>query len=154
MSPPSPAFADRFRIAIALSALKHKPAGQSTASYILDLRAAFPLAARHDAGDESPDAGAWRTRALKLESELRELQSQHDCNLGGMYLKTRSIDVYTPSWSGCTELASLRTLPPESAPPPKKKAKKSSTSKDISGQPPDIDCLRRDFDRLKDRTWA
>ncbi|KAH7908846.1 hypothetical protein BJ138DRAFT_1115480 [Hygrophoropsis aurantiaca] len=127
MSPPSTE-SDTVRVAIALSALKHRPAGQSTASYILDLRAAFPAI---DNANEERERNAWRTRALRLEGDLRDLQARYDSNV--------------------SDLESLRIpssdLP---VPPPRKKAKKTSIPKE-SEQSLDIDCLRRNFDKLKDR---
>ncbi|KAJ7795722.1 hypothetical protein B0H14DRAFT_101238 [Mycena olivaceomarginata] len=69
-----PSDADRLRIAIALTALKSKPADQSCASYVLKLRATFP--------PSTPTApttdGSWKTHALALEKELAGLKEKYE----------------------------------------------------------------------------
>ncbi|KAL0573683.1 hypothetical protein V5O48_008280 [Marasmius crinis-equi] len=94
-----------YRVALslqALTALKHKPPGQSCASYVLDLQGNFlpsvtaatgwpgdqPTARSekgpHDAGeDEQPQnfrgqVVRWRDRALRLEQELGELRVKYE----------------------------------------------------------------------------
>ncbi|KAJ7031501.1 hypothetical protein C8F04DRAFT_1110453 [Mycena alexandri] len=66
--------ADRLRIAIALTALKFKPANQTCASYVLHLRSIFPpstpLAPATD--------GSWRTHALALEEDLAKLKKKYE----------------------------------------------------------------------------
>ncbi|RPD70743.1 hypothetical protein L226DRAFT_469518 [Lentinus tigrinus ALCF2SS1-7] len=67
----------QLRIAIALAALRHKPAEQSIQAYILDLQAAFPsypAADCHRASSPNP----WRDRVLALERDLKELHEQYD----------------------------------------------------------------------------
>ncbi|KAF7340204.1 hypothetical protein MVEN_01939000 [Mycena venus] len=66
--------ADRLRIAIALTALKFKPANQSCASYVLQLRSVFP--------PSTPAAptkdGSWKTHALALEKDLAGLKEKYE----------------------------------------------------------------------------
>ncbi|KAI0820654.1 hypothetical protein BC628DRAFT_1300087, partial [Trametes gibbosa] len=76
---------DQLRIAVALSALAHKPPTQSFESYILDLQAFFPIACTshrpclsiaqpHPSDSEKP----WRDRVLELEKQAEELRAQHE----------------------------------------------------------------------------
>ncbi|TBU51532.1 hypothetical protein BD310DRAFT_834161 [Dichomitus squalens] len=73
---------EQIRIAIALAALRHKPPLQSVHAYILDLHAAFPPPPSTASGEReshrAPSPNPWRDRVLVLESDLRELQAQHD----------------------------------------------------------------------------
>ncbi|KAH8799507.1 hypothetical protein DL96DRAFT_1637490 [Flagelloscypha sp. PMI_526] len=64
--------ADRLRIAVALVTLKFKPAHQSLASYVLDLRAIFPTSKPCAPTSD----GSWRDHALKLEARLEAVNGQ------------------------------------------------------------------------------
>ncbi|KAF8213812.1 hypothetical protein K438DRAFT_1957156 [Mycena galopus ATCC 62051] len=84
----APSDADRLRIAIALTALKFKPANQSCAcerfvtqftrltepAYVLQLRSKFP--------PSTPTApttdGSWKTHALALEKDLADLKQKYE----------------------------------------------------------------------------
>ncbi|KAJ7226141.1 hypothetical protein GGX14DRAFT_132181 [Mycena pura] len=66
--------ADRLRIAIALTALKFKPADESCASYVLQLRSIFP-----PSEPVAPTSdGSWKTHALALEKDLASLKEKYD----------------------------------------------------------------------------
>ncbi|KAJ7725525.1 hypothetical protein DFH07DRAFT_853960 [Mycena maculata] len=66
--------ADRLRIAIALTALKFKPADQSCASYVLRLRSLFPPST-----PTAPTAdGSWKNHALALEKSLATLKEKYE----------------------------------------------------------------------------
>ncbi|KAF8438480.1 hypothetical protein L210DRAFT_210003 [Boletus edulis BED1] len=62
------------RIAIALTALKHKARDQSTASYLLDLQSCFPVATKNSGNQD------WRTYALELEKQVAVLKAQRDAD--------------------------------------------------------------------------
>ncbi|KAJ7617957.1 hypothetical protein FB45DRAFT_933008 [Roridomyces roridus] len=65
--------ADRFRIAVALTALKFKPADQSCASYVLHLRSIFPPSA-----PAAPTTdGSWKSHALALEKDLEKMKEKY-----------------------------------------------------------------------------
>ncbi|KAJ7652055.1 hypothetical protein DFH06DRAFT_1206645 [Mycena polygramma] len=66
--------ADRLRIAIALTALKFKPADESCASYVLQLRSIFPPSI-----PAAPTTdGSWKNHALALEKELAGLKEKYE----------------------------------------------------------------------------
>ncbi|KAK7064816.1 hypothetical protein R3P38DRAFT_58831 [Favolaschia claudopus] len=73
MTSPPPSEADRLRIAIALTALKFKPADESCPSYVLYLRNKFPPSA-----PSFQDEGPWKTRALALEKEVADLKAKYE----------------------------------------------------------------------------
>ncbi|EIN13230.1 hypothetical protein PUNSTDRAFT_128917 [Punctularia strigosozonata HHB-11173 SS5] len=113
--------AQRLRIAIGLAALRYKPADQSYDSYILDLRRRFfhhsPL---------SPGQAIWREKALKLEHQVRELQSRHDADIAEIStLKAKlSFSSTSSSTPDCSQLSTTnkkkqkkRALGPSQAPP-------------------------------------
>ncbi|KAJ7151683.1 hypothetical protein C8R46DRAFT_1229217 [Mycena filopes] len=106
-----PSDADRVRIAIALTALKFKPANQSCASYVLHLRSIFP--------PSTPVApttdGSWRTHALALEADLAKLKKKYEAE----QIKTLVVSAAPSS----------DTAPSTSQPPVKRKAKKKPTDK-------------------------
>ncbi|KAJ7652058.1 hypothetical protein DFH06DRAFT_1206673 [Mycena polygramma] len=65
---------DRLRIAIALTALKFKPADESCVSYVLQLRSIFPPSI-----PAAPTTdGSWKTHALALEKELAGMKQKYD----------------------------------------------------------------------------
>ncbi|KAJ7293949.1 hypothetical protein C8J57DRAFT_1270426 [Mycena rebaudengoi] len=74
MSDTTVSCADRLRIAVALTALKFKPADKSCAAYVLELRSLFspssPAAPTSD--------GSWKTHALALEKDLRSLKEKYE----------------------------------------------------------------------------
>ncbi|KAK7688249.1 hypothetical protein QCA50_008619 [Cerrena zonata] len=103
---------EALRIAIALVALRYKPADQAYKSYVLDLQAKFPISSNVDEVTLQ-----WRRRALTLEEELQTLKTKTDAEQ--------------------VELAALRSKvgegnsqpPPTPTSPPgnKKKSKKKTT---------------------------
>ncbi|KZT08934.1 uncharacterized protein LAESUDRAFT_566792 [Laetiporus sulphureus 93-53] len=64
-------FARSIRIAIALAALRFKPAKQSYEAYVLDLRSKF-------SPDETQRNEDWRERALTLEQSLKALETKYE----------------------------------------------------------------------------
>ncbi|KAJ6498038.1 hypothetical protein C8R47DRAFT_316910 [Mycena vitilis] len=66
--------ADRLRIAIAMAALSFKPADESCASFVLQLRSIFPPSI-----PAAPTTdGSWKTHALALEKELAGLKAKYN----------------------------------------------------------------------------
>ncbi|KAH7882207.1 hypothetical protein F5I97DRAFT_437113 [Phlebopus sp. FC_14] len=108
-------------IAIAFAALKHKPRDQSTASYVLDLQAKFPLEPIHSGyGEETqggpssqPEADKWRAHALELEKELEALKAQRGADQDELE-KLRH------------DVSQKRAVDAPTDAPPKKKTKKIS----------------------------
>ncbi|KAJ6573886.1 hypothetical protein DFH09DRAFT_1361939 [Mycena vulgaris] len=102
--------ADRLRIAIALTVLKFKPAGQSCAAYVLELRSVFP--------PSKPTApttgGSWKAHALALEKDLAGLKAKYEAE----QIKTLAA-LSAPS----IEIAASGSQPP------KRKPKKKPTEK-------------------------
>ncbi|KAJ7232849.1 hypothetical protein B0H12DRAFT_1239503 [Mycena haematopus] len=114
-----PSAADKLRIAIALTALKFKPASQSCASYVLQLRAAFPpSASTAPATDE-----LWKTHALTLEKELADLKQKYEAE----QIKT----LITPS-------APVSDAAPNNSQSVKRKPKKKATASAVDA-PPHVD---------------
>ncbi|KAI8983206.1 hypothetical protein BD414DRAFT_523133, partial [Trametes punicea] len=69
----------QLRIAIALTALQHKPSTQSIQSYIADLQTAFsPTCACRPIQPGAAPPEPWRERAVTLEKEMEGLRAQHD----------------------------------------------------------------------------
>ncbi|OCH88969.1 hypothetical protein OBBRIDRAFT_46559 [Obba rivulosa] len=66
-----PTLAHRLRLAIAFTALRHKPPEQSYEAYVLDLQEKFPCTG---AQPEPP----WRERALELEKKLENLKRKYE----------------------------------------------------------------------------
>ncbi|KAJ6577099.1 hypothetical protein B0H10DRAFT_927224 [Mycena sp. CBHHK59/15] len=117
-----PSDADRLRIAIALTALKFKPVDQSCASYVLELRSAFPPSL-----PEAPTAdGSWKSHALALEKDLASLKEKYEAER----IKTLAV-----SSEAVLESNPIADNQPASS-TMKKKTKKKSTEKrsDIPGR--------------------
>ncbi|KAJ7051218.1 hypothetical protein C8F01DRAFT_1176264 [Mycena amicta] len=110
---------DKLRIAIALTALKFKPADVSCASYVLQLRSIFP-----PSQPAAPTVdGSWRTHALSLEKEMASLKEKYDAER----IKTLSAPPPLPPSSS--------EPPPSSNPSTKKKSKKKGSDKRVDSEP-------------------
>ncbi|KAI0686472.1 hypothetical protein BC835DRAFT_1379486, partial [Cytidiella melzeri] len=66
--------AQKLRVAVALAALRNKPTEQSLESYVLDLRDKYTLSLTNHVKEWEQ----WRSRALSLENELREVRQKYD----------------------------------------------------------------------------
>ncbi|KAG2078371.1 hypothetical protein BDR04DRAFT_304460 [Suillus decipiens] len=105
------------RIAIAITALKHKPKDQSIPSYLLDLQSHFSLS---DDSQATYDEGTWRSHALSLERELESLkQKQEDSEAELVRLRQNA----TKDMQGNSDAA-----------PPKKKTKKAGRTQEFQLQ--------------------
>ncbi|KAK7064807.1 hypothetical protein R3P38DRAFT_3165818 [Favolaschia claudopus] len=128
MTSPPPSGADRLRIAIALTALKFKPAEQSCActpyhrvwsqesslikqAYVLYLRNKFPPSA-----PSFQDDGLWKTRALALEKEVADLKAKYEEE----QIKNLAAPASAPSDAA-----------PNNSQPVKRKAKKKAPEKPV-----------------------
>ncbi|KAI5985153.1 hypothetical protein EDD15DRAFT_2374395 [Pisolithus albus] len=105
------------RVAIAFAALKHKPRDQSTASYVLDLQSQFPLASQTISSQTQDSAERWRAHALRLESQLKEIQAKQDVDQQELVQLRHDI-------------AQTQAQKQESSQPPRKKAKKKQKQQD------------------------
>ncbi|KAF8584940.1 hypothetical protein K439DRAFT_1633062, partial [Ramaria rubella] len=71
-----------FNVATALAILSHKPSDQSLPSFLIDLKARFPLrtpnlktaSQSQDVNQSFDEDNAWRRRALALEKENEALK--------------------------------------------------------------------------------
>ncbi|KAG6814400.1 hypothetical protein H0H92_007403 [Tricholoma furcatifolium] len=132
LSKKMPTDADRFRIAVALVALKFKPPGQSFSTYALELRSKFSTS--------SQDSDAWRTLALKLERDLEDLKEKYEAD----QIKLFALE------NGAMPVPSLPApnSSSEQTVPPKKKTKKKSATTPASYARPDLKLI---MDELNSR---
>ncbi|KIP04048.1 hypothetical protein PHLGIDRAFT_211710 [Phlebiopsis gigantea 11061_1 CR5-6] len=89
---------ERLRIAVALAALRHKPADQSCASYVLELHQRFPLKPCKPDACAIDASGPWRVRVQGLEQALRDLQDKYNAqrvDLAALQA-TRSLSIGDP----------------------------------------------------------
>ncbi|KIK23112.1 hypothetical protein PISMIDRAFT_11106 [Pisolithus microcarpus 441] len=108
------------RVAIAFAALKHKPRDQSTASYVLDLQSQFPLASQTISSQTQDSAKRWRAHALRLESELKEIQARQDVDQQELVQLRHDV----------AQTQAQQQEKESSSQPPRKKAKKKHKQQD------------------------
>ncbi|EAU93233.2 hypothetical protein CC1G_11215 [Coprinopsis cinerea okayama7 len=113
---------DSLRIAVALAALQHKPADQSIASYVLDLRAKFlPPGPTPPTSDRS-----WRTHALQMETDLKALKAEYEAERIKNFIAGQTA---AGAGAGST-VPSQPSQPPSDSPhPPSVAAKRKSKKK-------------------------
>ncbi|KAG6878339.1 hypothetical protein C0993_008517 [Termitomyces sp. T159_Od127] len=110
---------DRFRIAVALTALRFKPLDQSFTAYALELRSQFPsISAELDSVD------CWRSLALKLERDVEVLKEKYEAE------QIRTLALESGMTPGSSLPASNSSL--EKSTVSKKKSKKKPGANTIS----------------------
>ncbi|KAF7310397.1 hypothetical protein HMN09_00581700 [Mycena chlorophos] len=136
--------ADRLRLAIALTALKFKPANVSCVSYVLQLQKVF--ASSQPAAPTSD--GSWKTHALSLESELAALRLKYDAE------RISEAQCFFPSMFICNvwpERIPAAALPPTESPPNNgQSAKKKPKKKGIAETRPSLESVLSTISSIPD----
>ncbi|KAG5715173.1 hypothetical protein E4T56_gene3081 [Termitomyces sp. T112] len=110
---------DRFRIAVALTALKFKPLDQSFMAYASELRSQFP-----STSTELAFVDFWRSLALKLEHDIQVLKEKYEAE----QIRTSALESGVMSGSSLSAPNSSLEQPVTSKKKPKKKPGPTTTS--------------------------
>ncbi|KAJ7671963.1 hypothetical protein B0H17DRAFT_1208886 [Mycena rosella] len=147
--------ADRLRIAIALTALKFKPMGQSCAAYVLELRSLFPPST-----PAAPTAdGSWKNHALALEMDLAALKAKYEAEQIKTVLAATAPPTEIPASGSQPPKRKPKKKPTDQRPDPPARASLETVLEDLNAQPdfvalPTSDSLFSTFSSFQQLTCA